>query len=394
MKALKIGIALLILFLRTQAQNYKESAVPPYTLPDPLISLQNKKINSIRDWERQRRGEILSLFEENEYGRMPQDFDSLRYTTTREDKEAMDGKAHLKEEAIMVWRSGRSVKINLVLFTPNKRKKPVPVFLLINIQRADYTDPTRKIKSGFWPAEMIIDSGYAIAAFQINDAAPDNKEHYTEGVLQLYPNQITAPDGMKAVGCWAWAASRIMDYFEKNAAIDARRVFLVGHSRGGKAALWAGAQDKRFAMIFSNCSGNSGAALSRRRFGETIKAINTRFPYWFCDNYKKYNDNVDALPVDQHLLIALIAPRPLYTTNATEDLWADPKGSFLSLKHAEPVYALYKERSALGNEPPPPNSPIIHSILGYHVREGKHDLTAYDWEQFVKFAEYHLRRYK
>ncbi|HLU89278.1 MAG TPA: prolyl oligopeptidase family serine peptidase, partial [Cyclobacteriaceae bacterium] len=181
------------------------------------------------------------------------------------------------------------------------------------------------------------------------------------------------------------------DYFERNDDIDATKVVLVGHSRGGKASLWAAAQDPRFAICVSNNSGNTGAALSRRWFGETVKIINTAFPHWFNENYKKYNDNEKNLPVDQHMLIGLIAPRPVYVTSASEDLWADPKGTFLAMKAAEPVYALYKRHSQLPSTPPPLNTPLIQSSMGYHVREGKHNLTEYDWKNFIKFADYHFK---
>ena len=380
---------LILLFMNVTAQNYDESKVPAYTLPDVLKTESGKAINTTAAWEKERRPELVQLFANNIYGEMPRDFDSIRFTTTNDVADAMNGNAHLKEVTISIWRNSKQVDIHLVLFTPNAIKKPVPAFLLINNREDSTMDATRQVKSEFWPAEMVIDSGYAIAAFQVNDAAPDDKDTYQNGVLQLYPQQLQADNGMKAIGAWAWAASRVMDYFEKNKDIDAKKVTLVGHSRGGKTALWAGANDQRFAIVVSNCSGNSGAALARRKFGERIKMINDQFPHWFNNNYKKYNDNEDALPVDQHELLALIAPRPLYITSASEDLWADPKGMYLSLLNAAPVYHLYGKQAALPTQMPAVNSPIIHSVLGYHEREGIHDLTKYDWSNFIQFANEH-----
>jgi pimeloyl-ACP methyl ester carboxylesterase len=276
------------------------------------------------------------------------------------------------------------------LFIPIN-KKPAPLFLLIINRDTTNTDVTRKTKSEFWPAEMLIDSGYAIAAFWTGSAAPDNAAAYQNGALKLYPEVLTKDNGAKAIGAWAWAASRVMDYLLSDKQIDAKKVFLVGHSRGGKAALWAGAQDRRFAAVFSNCSGNTGAALSRRRFGETVSRINENFPHWFCNNYKKYNNREDALPVDQHMLLSLIAPRPLYVTSASQDLWADPKGSYLSLLEAQKVYALYEKQTTLPPLPPPLNTPIMASTFGYHNREGIHNLTAYDWNAFIRFANYQFQ---
>jgi len=304
----------------------------------------------------------------------------------------MHGKATLKQVLITVFKNHQTVKLNLVLFVPNERKKAAPVFLLINNRKKENMDHTRVTKSGFWPAEILIDSGYAVAAFHVGDAAPDDKDTYMNGVLQLYPEQLKADNGMRAIGAWAWAASRVMDYFETDADIDAEKVTVVGHSRGGKASLWAAAQDERFAMCVTNNSGNTGAALSRRHFGESIKMINTSFPHWFNTNYKKFNDRVNLLPVDQHMLLALMAPRPIYATNASEDLWADPVGTFLALKQAEKVYALYGIQSPLPALPPQINEPIVNAHLAYHNREGIHDLTTYDWNNFIKFANYHFGR--
>jgi hypothetical protein len=378
-------ILLTIAFLTNQAY-----AQQPYLLPEILKTNSGNHVTTVAIWQKIRRPEILSLFEQNVYGMMPKTFDAIKYTITNDVPDAMDGKAHLQEVTITVSKSDKAVAIHLVLFVPNNRVSPAPAFLLINNRGKTNIDPTRETKSDFWPVEMAIDSGYAMAAFVVNDAAPDDKNTYQNGVLQLYPEQLSIPDGMKAIGAWAWAASRVMDYLQTNPLIDAKKVNIVGHSRGGKAALWAGAEDQRFAMVFSNCSGNTGAALSHRKSGETIKVINTNFPHWFADNYKKYNDNEAALPLDQHMLLALIAPRPLYTTNATKDLWADPAGSYLSVLEAKKVYALYGKSSALTPEPPPPNTPIIKSTIGYHIREGEHNLTAYDWSNFIRFANYNF----
>jgi hypothetical protein len=394
MKRLNLVLLFFFLTIITSAQNYDEARVPRYVLPDPLRTTSNSVVRNRQDWENIRRPEILRLFEENIYGRMPKSFDSISYSTKNENASAMNGRARLKEILIEVFNNSRSVKINLVLFTPNQVKKPVPVFVLINNRGKELMDPARATKSEFWPAEMVIDSGYAVAAFHVSDLAPDNKENFANGVLQIYPEQLTADDGMRAIGAWAWGASRVMDYFQKDQDIDTTRVVIVGHSRGGKASLWAAAQDRRFAICVTNCSGNSGAALARRQFGERITRINTSFPHWFNTNYKKFNDREDSLPVDQHMLIALVAPRPLYATNASKDLWADPTGTYLALKHAEKVYALYGTNSGLPGKPPQINTPVLQSQMAYHNREGEHNMTAYDWNNFIKFARYHFNRKK
>ena len=399
MKKVMLGLVLMTFVSQLEAQdhtqaNYDEAKVPKYTLPDVLKSSRNTDVKNKTTWEKVRRPEILKMFEDNIYGQMPKKYSNIKYSVTNENPAAMNGKARLKQVLIEVFNNNKSVKINLVLFVPNNVRRPVPAFLLINNRPKDNTDPTRAIKSDFWPAEMVIDSGYAIAAIHVSDLAPDDKVKYVNGVLDLYPEQLTADNGMKAIGAWAWGASRVMDYFATDKDIDSKRVAVVGHSRGGKASLWAAAQDQRFAMCVTNCSGNTGAALARRQFGERINRINASFPHWFNNNYKKYNNNEKALPVDQHMLISLVAPRPLYATNASKDLWADPTGTFLSLKNAEKVYALYGIKSNLPANPPGINQPIIQSQLAYHNREGEHNLTAYDWNNFIKFASYHYKKSK
>lgn len=382
---------LLLLPLFAFSQNYDEAKVGDYTLPDPLISLNQTRITTSKQWESSRRAEILTLFENNVYGVMPRDFDRLEFKVVNENNQAMEGKAHLKETDVTIFRGGKSVTIHVLLFTPVGAKKRVPVFLLINNRPVSNTMASREVKSEFWPAEQVIDAGYGIAAFHVADAAPDNKDKFQQGVLQLYPEALSQSNGMKAIGAWAWAASRVMDYFMKEPLIDKNKVIVVGHSRGGKTSLWTAAQDPRFAMCVTNNSGNTGAALSKRNFGETVAIINRQFPHWFNGNYKKYNDKEADLPVDQHMLIALIAPRPVYSTNATEDLWADPTGTWLALKHAEPVYNLYKAQSLLPANPPAPDTPVIQKTLSYHNRTGKHDMTSYDWTQFIKQADLYFK---
>ena len=387
-----INIALLFFSIQTLwAQNYDESKVPPYRLPELLVTQNGDKVNTVKQWEKVRRPEILRLFEDNVYGQVPKDFDDIKFNIITEDRNAMDGKATLKEVAITVKRNQKSVTFNLLMFTPNKVKKPVPMFLVINHRGIKTMDITRKNKDGFWPAEQVIEAGYGISGFDVINIAPDNKSDFTNGVLQLYPEQMKMDNGMAALGAWGWGASRAIDYFEKDKSVDSKKIISVGHSRGGKASLWFGAQDKRVAIAISNESGNSGAALARRDFGETIARIVEHFPYWFCTNYRQYANNEDKLPVDQHMLLALMAPRAVYVAAAAEDLWADPKGQYLALVESQPAFHLYSIETHLPENMPPVNKQIIQPHMGFHNREGKHNMTPYDWAQFIKFANVYFK---
>lgn len=390
MKKFLLIILMVLTYAKLEAQqkynvNYDELKIKPYVLPDPLIANDNSLIKTVGEWESKRRPEILKLFEDNVYGQMPTSFDSISFTSVNHAADALHGRAQLKRVDIKVSRNNQSVVIHLVLFVPKLINKP-GVFLLINNRGPELIDATRKTISEFWPAEMVVDSGYAIAAFNVSNLAPDNKDSFANAALRLYPEQLAADNGMRAIGAWAWGASRVLDYLQTDNDVNSKKIAVVGHSRGGKAALWAAAQDKRFAMCISNCSGNSGVKLSKRNFGETVDIINTAFPHWFTKNYKKYNNNEAALPVDQHMLVSLIAPRPVYATNASKDLWADPTGTFLSLKHAEKVYSLYGLKSALPAEPPGIDQPIIKPPLAYHNHEGEHNMTIYDWTNFVVYG--------
>jgi hypothetical protein len=367
--------------------NYYEEKVPSYTLPELLVSESGRKITTSNEWKHIRRPEVLELFRENVYGKVPSTPYTRNFNIVNDDKTAMEGNATLKQVDITITSEGKTLVIHLTLFLPNKIKKPVPVFLLIDNRGPANTDPTRQTKSEFWPAEDVISRGYGIAVFNNADVDPDNFDDFKNGIHGILDKGVRQPDSWGTIAAWAWGASRCMDYFETDKDIDKKKVAVLGHSRGGKASLWAGAEDKRFSMVISNESGCGGAALARRRFGETIARINTSFPHWFCSNYKKYNDKEDALPVDMHMLLALIAPRALYIDCAGDDLWGDPGGSYLSLLNALPVFQLFKTNSVLTENMPPLNKQIISGKVGFHIRDGVHNMLLKDWNFFMDFAD-------
>jgi len=378
---------------RQPSFNYDEAKVPSYTLPDPLLG-SNGRVRTREEWRR-RRSEILEAFREHVHGRSPGRPEQVGFETIEKQPRAMDGTATLERIAIVSRHAGREHRFELTLFLPNARREPVPVFLLLNNRPVSNTDPTRRERSGFWPAEALIARGYGIAAIQNNDIAPDDKVRFREGAIRLFegdPGGQRPASAWGALAAWGWGASRALDYFATNSRVDASRVAVVGHSRGGKAALWAGAEDERFALVASNDSGEGGAALTRRIYGETLARITEAFPHWFAGSYQGFAGREHTLPVDQHMLLALIAPRALYVASADEDLWADPRGEFLSQVHASPVYALFGEPAIAANEMPPLDRPLIRGRRAYHVRTGGHNLTPYDWDRFMDFADTLWRR--
>ncbi|MBN2666337.1 MAG: prolyl oligopeptidase family serine peptidase [Bacteroidales bacterium] len=367
--------------------NYYEEKVPVYKLPELLVTLDGKKIENSDEWARIRRPEILELFRGNVYGRVPETPYNTTFRIVNKNMNAMEGAATLKEVDIVISSEGKSLTIRLSLFVPNNAGKKVPAFLSINNRGVEQADPSRTVKNEFWPAEEIVSRGYAAAVFQNSDVDPDNFDDFKNGIHGLLDRGERKGDSWGTIAAWAWGASRCMDYLVTDGDIDAGKVAVLGHSRGGKTALWAAAEDKRFAMAVSNESGCGGAALARRKFGETIETINRAFPHWFCRNYIQWGNNEDAMPVDMHMLLALIAPRAVYVTSASEDLWADPRGSYLSLYHSIPAFRLYDRNTALSEQMPPLNSPVSSGNTGYHVRDGVHNLLVKDWTWIMDMAD-------
>jgi hypothetical protein len=306
------------------------------TLPALMTARSGQTIATVEEWRRLRRPEILELFREHVYGRNPVERpERLEFSVRRTDGGALGGKATLKEVVITYGGPHGTATLPVVVFIPNKRSSPAPAFVYINIGDRKRIDPRSDLQ--YWPAEELIDRGYAAAAYQVDDLAPNLRPAGKRETQPAQPDPTSrtqavfeapgrrAADAWGTIATWAWGASRVMDYLETDAEIDAKRVAVIGHSRAGKTALWAGAQDERFAMVISNDSGSTGAALARGKEGvkaERIADINRGFPRWFCENYKRYDDAEDRLPVDQHMLLALVAPRLLYVASAADDLWA------------------------------------------------------------------------
>lgn len=367
--------------------NYDEDKVPALILSDPFVSEKGRLIQSITDWEKIRRSEIVRLFQDEVYGQIPSDFEAISFEKVNETANPYPEIADLEEVNITVKRNGKSHTMRINFFLPKDGKGPFPVILLINYL-PKYADGTL-VDEAFWPVQELIRRGFATASFHAETVAPDIAETFQDGVIStLYPEQIGQANGMKALGAWGWGAMRAMDYFEKHSKLDSKISVLVGHSRTGKAALWASANDPRWAFTYANESGCGGAALSKRKFGETVGAINRRFPHWFADNFNQYNEKEEDLPIDQHLLPGLIAPRSVYYSSAKGDQWADPKGEYLGLQLGSRVAAeIYGKKAAFDQGFEDLEGPVHLESVGYHIREGKHDLTWEDWSLFLEFME-------
>ena len=398
---------------QTYTSNLDESKIPPYTLPDVLKMKDGKEVMTAQEWSNIQRSYIYHLYEEIQFGRYPSTVIPIKYRLLEKTENVFGGTATRKQVRIYLHPTDTSIFTDLLIYLPKKSRKPVPVFVGYNFSGNNEiqndreilltrkwvptkskgslnnkaTDSSRGGEATQWQVKEILSHGFGVATAYYGDLEPDNPDGWKTGIRTTLKDVLyIQPEEWSAMGAWAYGLSRILDYLQMDKQINAHKVALIGHSRLGKAALWAAASDQRFALIVSNESGEGGATLSKRYFGETVKIINQKFPHWFALNYKNYGNNTDSLPIDGHMLLSLIAPRPLYVASAEGDTWSDPRGEFLSAKEAGRVYALYGKKGIEVDSMPSLYHPVGNTIR-YHIRAGKHDVTLYDWQQYLSFAD-------
>jgi hypothetical protein len=398
--------------LPASATNYDEAKVGDYTLPDPLLCLDGSRVTTPEAWFAKRRPEILERYRNEVFGRSPGPGTNVTFNVWETSSNALGGTAVRKQVEINFSGTADGPFAHLLLYTPaGKTNSPTFLCLQFNGNYTVIDDPAIAIFPGWsgktgqpampknpvrgefarnWKIAETLARGYGIAVIDYREIEPDlpNGAGFRFGVRKNFP--APGPGDWGAIGAWAWGASRALDYLTTERDVDAERVILFGHSRLGKTVLWAGAQDRRFAAVIANCSGEMGAALSRRDYGETVDDVVKHFPYWMAGNFKKYAKHWDALPVDSHFLISLIAPRPLFLNTGSEDRWGDPHGEFLAARAATPVYELLGKTGVTETDFPPLDHPIQHDI-SFNCHTGKHDVLPSDWDNFLDFADAHFK---
>ncbi len=394
--------------------NYTEAKVGDYTLPETLALADGQPVRDAETWYEKRRPEIVRLFEENQFGRCPDRPADMSFDVFDKGTPAFEGKAVRRQVTIYFSKDKDGPKMDLLIYLPAGVEKPVPLLLNLGFVANSMTVDDPGVRQGeIWNRQKqrvpaaggfrfgvlnvvpVLEKGFGIATVYYGDIDPDFQGGISYGVRSLYLKQgqtEPAPDEWGSIAAWAWGLSRALDYFETDEGVDAKRVAIMGVSRLGKTVLWAGARDRRFAMVIASCSGEGGAALSRRNYGETIKhlAAPSRYHYQFCANYRKFGDNVTQFPVDAHMLLALIAPRPVLLQTGNTDKWSDPYGEFLAAVAAEPVYKLLGGQGLGTDKMPPPDQPILNTI-GFFMHTGGHGSLASDWDVFLKFMQMHLK---
>jgi len=395
--------------------NYDEAKVGTYVLPDALTLGNGKPVRDAKTWREKRRPEIVRLFETQQFGLMPGRPEAESFEVIEPGTPALHGAAIRRQVTIHLFREAGAPEIHLLEYLPAGATKPVPMLLSINfgaIQNA--VDDPGITPQKVWDAktnqlvppppgrgfgrlnvEPLLKAGFGVATFYYGDVEPDYLNAASNGVRARYMRAGQTerdPDAWGAISAWAWGMSRVEDYFETDKGVDAHRVAIHGVSRLGKTVMWAGAHDERFAAVIASCSGEGGAALSRRNFGETIAHLTapTRYPYQFAANYAKYGGFPDTAPMDASLLVALIAPRPLLLQTGNTDFWSDPKGEFLAAVAAGPVYTLLGKQGLGTDVWPAAKVPIFHD-LSYYMHDGGHGIVPTDWDVYVQFLQMALK---
>ena len=397
------------------AQN-EPGAVLKYPLPDALVSSDGKPVRDAQTWRKNRRPEIMRLFADQVFGETPSARPEVHFRVTSTDDHALNGLAVRKQITVYFSQQETGPRMRLLLYSPAKSRGRAPVFIGLNFfgnetvnadpeidlpevwikgQKAPAQESARGGNAQQWQVEKVLSRGFALATAYCGDIEPDFAGGMEFGVRQLFlrPGRSKPADSAwGTLGAWAWGLSRAVDYLQTDPDVDAKKIALIGHSRLGKAALWSAAQDTRFSVVISNESGVGGASLYRAAAAETIEHLNTAFPHWFCVNFHQYTGHPDRVPVDGNLLLSLIAPRPLYVASAELDHSSGPPAEFLSAVEASKVYELLGKRGLGTDKQPPLNQPILTGTVAYHVRDGKHDVTAFDWDQYLAFAELQFGR--
>jgi hypothetical protein len=401
------------LVAQREGANYDESKVGSYLLPDPLTFIVGRRVKTVADWTL-RRKEILALYQQHVHGVSPVRPIEMTFAVVEQDRNALSGKAIRKQIVVNFFGAVDGPTMNILLYLPRQASKAVPCFLGLSfsplfkiypdpsIRITDVWDSKQKLRFAApdttrgtdrgWEIDSILARGYGVAIIYYCDIEPDFAGGLQYGVRSRslnFQQASLAPNAWGAIGAWAWGLSRAMDYLETDKDVDAKRIVAIGHSRLGKTALWAAAQDERFAGVIASCSGEMGGALSRRNFGETVDHMIKRFPYQFSGSFAKYLGRVNDMPVDAHLLLSLIAPRPVFLSTGSEDQWADPRGEFLAEVAAGPVYELLGARGLGTDQFPPLNVPIMKT-QAFRCHTGKHEVTVDDWNMFLKFADTQL----
>ena len=403
----------------TRASFPEPSALPSQAaLPDPLVMFDGRRVTSRGQWFKERRPELQALFQHYMYGAIPPKPAHALARKLGEYHDFLAGKATLK---LVRLETGpvKAPRIDLMLVVPNARSGPAPIFLAMDFcgNHALTADPRVPLARGWlydsckgctnnaateaargsqaadWPLAEIVRRGYALAAFYSGDVDADRAE-VSEGIYAWLAGGDRArnnPTNRGTIAAWAWGFHRCVDYLVSEPGVDAHRIAALGHSRNGKTALLAAAFDERIAIAFAHQAGCGGSAPSRGKTGESVKAINDRFPHWFNAQFKRFNDAPERLPLDQNCLVALCAPRPVLFFAAEDDQWTNPAGQFQVLQAATPVYRFLGTEGLAANEMPP-RGQLVTSPLGYYVREGKHSMTADDWTVFMNFADSQWRK--